>query len=97
MERRLVAILVANVVGYRRLIGADEARSRGRNGIALVAVLWVLVLLSIIAAGFLRETSVETQVARNLIYKGTTSKAGSGTLSRRGWGGRRVRREPGQV
>ena len=38
-----------------------------RRGIALVAVLWVLVLLSVMAAGFLRDTSVETQIARNLI------------------------------
>ncbi len=45
---------------------APLAATRGR-GIALVAVLWVLVLLSVMAAGFLRDTSVETQVARNLL------------------------------
>ncbi len=39
--------------------------ARGR-GIALVAVLWVLVLLSVMAAGFLRVTSIETQTARSL-------------------------------
>ena len=37
------------------------------RGVALVAVLWVLVLLSVMAAGLLRDTRVETQVARNLI------------------------------
>ena len=37
------------------------------RGVALVAVLWVLVLLSVMAAGFLRDTSVETQTARNLM------------------------------
>ncbi len=36
------------------------------RGIALVAVLWVLVLLSVMAAGFLRDTSIETQTARSL-------------------------------
>ncbi len=36
------------------------------RGIALVAVLWVLVLLSVMAAGLLRDNSVETQTARSL-------------------------------
>ena len=67
MERRLAAIVIPDVVGYSCPIGADEARSRGRNGIALVAVLWVLVLLSIIAAAFLHETRTETKLARNLV------------------------------
>ena len=38
-----------------------------RRGIALVAVLWVLVLLSVIAAGFLYETRTQTKLARNLV------------------------------
>ncbi len=42
-------------------------RPEGRGGIALVAVLWVLVLLSVIAAGFLYETRTETKLARNLV------------------------------
>ena len=42
-------------------------RAARRRGIALVAVLWVLVLLSVMAAGFLRDTSIETQTARNLL------------------------------
>ena len=40
---------------------------RRRNGIALVAVLWVLVLLSVVAAAFLNETRTETKLARNLV------------------------------
>lgn len=36
------------------------------QGIALVAVLWTMLLLGIIAASFLRETRVETNLARNL-------------------------------
>ena len=42
-------------------------RPEGRGGIALVAVLWVLVLLSVVAAGFLYETRTETKLARNLV------------------------------
>ncbi len=42
-------------------------RPVGRDGIALVAVLWVLVLLSVIAAGFLYETRTQTKLARNLV------------------------------
>ncbi len=37
------------------------------NGIALVAVLWVLVLLSVMAGDFLRESRSQTQLARNLL------------------------------
>jgi len=32
MERRLAAILAADVVGYSRLIREDEAGTYGRNG-----------------------------------------------------------------
>ncbi len=31
MERRLAAILAADVVGYTRLMGADEAQAAGRS------------------------------------------------------------------
>ena len=44
----------------RRALGSQ-------NGIALVAVLWVLVLLSVIAGDFLRESRTQTQLARNLL------------------------------
>jgi general secretion pathway protein K len=40
---------------------------RGQRGIVLVVVLWVLALLGIVAASFLRETRVETRVTRNLV------------------------------
>jgi general secretion pathway protein K len=40
---------------------------RTEKGIALVAVLWVLALLGVIAAAFLRETSIETRLTRNLV------------------------------
>ena len=50
----------------RRNSATPPAATRPR-GIALVAVLWVLVLLSVMAAGLLRDTTVETQTARNLL------------------------------
>ena len=40
---------------------------RGRRGIALISVLWVLVLLSLIAASFSRTTRTEVEFARNLV------------------------------
>ncbi len=40
---------------------------KSQGGVALVAVLWVTVLLSVIAAGFVRTTRVETVLARNEI------------------------------
>ncbi len=35
MERRLAAILAADVVGYRRLMGADEEGTLARLGVTL--------------------------------------------------------------
>jgi general secretion pathway protein K len=43
------------------------ASLRGRRGIALISVLWVLVLLSLIAASFSRTTRTEVEFARNLV------------------------------
>lgn len=40
---------------------------RRQRGIALVLVLWVLILLGLIAASFLRETRLGTNLARNVI------------------------------
>ena len=40
---------------------------RGRRGIALVGVLWALVLLSVMAGSFVRETRTEVVVARNTV------------------------------
>ncbi len=39
----------------------------GRRGIALLAVLWVLALLALMAASFMRTTRSETSLARNLM------------------------------
>jgi general secretion pathway protein K len=38
-----------------------------RRGIALIAVLWVLVLLALMAANFTRITRTETNLARNMV------------------------------
>ena len=49
------------------MAGAAEQRSvpRKQRGIALVMVLWVLILLGLVAASFLRETRLSTAIARN--------------------------------
>jgi general secretion pathway protein K len=46
--------------------GHSTQERRGR-GVVLVAVLWILALLGIVAASFLRETRIETRVTRNLV------------------------------
>jgi general secretion pathway protein K len=40
--------------------------SKGEEGIALIAVLWTLVLLSIVAASFALETRTEARIASNM-------------------------------
>lgn len=47
------------------MLGCND--SSRENGIALIAVLWALVLLSVIAVGFLRETRGETALVRNAV------------------------------
>ena len=49
------------------MAGTAEQRSvpRKQRGIALVMVLWVLILLGLVAASFLRETRLSTGIARN--------------------------------
>ncbi len=42
-------------------------RCKDQRGLALVVVLWVLVLLSLIAASFTLTTRTEVNVTRNLI------------------------------
>ena len=51
------------------MAGAAERRSvrRKQRGIALVMVLWVLILLGLVAAGFQRETRLGTGIARNAV------------------------------
>src|SRR5688572_9699238 len=49
------------------MAGTAEQRpvQRKQRGIALVMVLWVLLLLGLVAASFLRETRLSTGIARN--------------------------------
>jgi general secretion pathway protein K len=51
------------------MAGTAEQRpvQRKQRGIALVMVLWVLMLLGLVAAGFLRETRLSTGIARNAL------------------------------
>ena len=44
-----------------------STQERGGRGVVLVVVLWILALLGIVAASFLRETSIETRITRNLV------------------------------
>src|SRR5512138_1977661 len=57
----------------RRQIGSDREmnemradRRRKDRGIALVMTLWVLILLGLIAASFLRDSRLGTNLARNI-------------------------------
>ena len=52
--------------GRRRRSGGRVEGARAR-GIALVVVLWTLLLLSLIAAGFMAVTRTEVQLARNAL------------------------------
>jgi Tfp pilus assembly protein PilX len=47
-------------------IDSGEAMKKGEKGIALVAVLWTLTLLSLIATSFSSQTSTEARIARNI-------------------------------
>lgn len=63
-------MLVLNTPLWARpaLAATIDAATRGRQrGIALIAVLWIVVLLSIVAASFMTETRTDTRLARNLI------------------------------
>jgi general secretion pathway protein K len=44
-----------------------STQERGGRGVVLVVVLWILALLGIVAASFLRETRIETRITRNLV------------------------------
>ncbi len=46
---------------------ATRQRGAAQRGLALVAVLWVLVLLSLMATSFTRTTRTEINLTRNLI------------------------------
>ena len=47
-----------------RDMGAWPRRARGRRGLALITVLWVLVLHSVIAASFTLTTRTEVNLTR---------------------------------
>lgn len=51
----------------RSPVRLPPARTTGQRGIALVAVLWGLAILSIIAAAFLADTRSQGTIARNLM------------------------------
>ncbi len=51
----------------RPSLGTGGMWMRGQRGLALVTVLWVLVLLSLIAASSTKTTRTEIYVTRNLI------------------------------
>lgn len=50
----------------RQLKQGETAAARGQRGIALVAVLWITVLLALLAASFARTTRNANYLARNL-------------------------------
>ena len=54
---------------------------RHERGIALIAVLWVIVLLAIVAASFLTGTRTDTRLARNLVDIATLLAARASTAS----------------
>src|SRR5688572_25743651 len=49
--------------------GPVGARLRGQRGLALLAVLWLVTLLSVVAASFSATSRTETQLARNAVEK----------------------------
>ena len=51
---------------FRNLRARDRGPA-GRRGLALVTVLWVLMLLALVAASFMRTMRTEINLARNLI------------------------------
>ena len=51
----------------RPSLGTRGVWMRGQRGLALVTVLWVLVLLSLIAASSTKTTRTEINVTRNII------------------------------
>src|SRR5262249_17724655 len=62
---------------------APGAMSRSREqGIALIAVLWMLVLLSIVAAALSLETRSSTRVARNMAENAAARAAADAGVQR---------------
>jgi type II secretory pathway component PulK len=57
-------------------------RDRSEQGIALIAVIWALALLSIIAANLSVEASTSTRVARNLDESAVAQAAADAGIQR---------------
>ncbi len=57
-------------------------RSRSDEGIALIAVLWTLVLLSLIAAALSFETRINDRIARNVADSAATRAAANAGIER---------------
>jgi general secretion pathway protein K len=51
---------------FARIRRSAKAAGAGERGLALLTVLWVLSLLSVIAAGLVTQTSTELQITRNM-------------------------------
>ena len=57
-------------------------RKRGEDGIALIAVLWMLTLLSIIAAAIAIESRSNTRIAQNMTENATAREAADAGIQR---------------
>lgn len=57
-------------------------RDRSEEGIALIAVLWTLALLSVIAATFTFETRSSTRIARNMVENAAARAAADAGIQR---------------
>ena len=57
-------------------------RGRSEEGIALIAVLWTLTLLSLIAAALSFETRINDRVARNMADSAATRAAADAGIER---------------
>ena len=59
-------LLIRSFERAARRLGGAEAAERGRErGVALILVLWVVVLLAVVAAGFASQARLQTDLTRN--------------------------------
>jgi general secretion pathway protein K len=61
---------------------AEVMRHRGEEGIALIAVLWMLTLLSVVAAALSLETRSSTRIARNMAGNAAARAAADAGIQR---------------
>src|SRR6185503_6495553 len=71
-------------VGSKRGVSSrtEMIRDGSEAGIALIAVLWTLILLSIIAAALSLETRSSTRIARNMAENATARAAADSGIQR---------------